>query len=345
MSTTEKEIFGVLWPYLMKEEVTDIDYNGTGLWVTYENGIRKRETILITGEFMDGFTQQIANRQQKSFNPTEPLLEAETDRYRISILHESIATGGRSISIRKSLPKLRYTEKEAINSGLMHEKIFYLLSNCVVSHMNLVFCGEPGVGKTECAKFFASQIPIAERIVTIEDNPEWHLKQIRPAADVVEMKVHPEETGRFSYQEGIKAALRMNPRWLMVSEARGSEARQLINAWSTGVSGITTIHTDDVSKLPERILYMMGEYNDSPRLEAEVYQHIDVGVLLVNRKKDDGTVRQVEQVAFFYREDGKNICHKVWEDGRLLTEDIPEQIKRRMKRYGVNKPWSNGGEG
>ena len=44
MSATEKEIFGVLWPYLMKEEVTDIDYNGSGLWVTYENGLRKRET-------------------------------------------------------------------------------------------------------------------------------------------------------------------------------------------------------------------------------------------------------------------------------------------------------------
>lgn len=342
MSATEKEIFGVLWPYLMKEEVTDIDYNGSQLWITYENGVRKRETILLTREFIDGFTQQIANKQQKSFNPSEPLLEAETDRYRISILHESIATGGRTISIRKSLPKLRYTGNEAICAGLMSEKIYHLLSNCVKAHMNLVFCGEPGVGKTECAKFFASQIPGTERIVTIEDNPEWHLKQIHPAADVVEMKVQPEESGRFSYKEGIKAALRMNPRWLMVSEARGSEARQLINAWSTGVSGITTIHTDDVGKIPERILFMMGEYNDSPRLEGEVYQHIDVGILLVNRKKQDVLVRQIDQIAFFYRENGKNICHKVWEEGFLVTEELPKEIIRRMKRYGIEEPWAMG---
>lgn len=343
MNTVEKETFGVLWPYLMKEEVTDIDYNGKQLWITYENGVRKRENILLSKEFVNGFTQQIANGQQKSFNPTEPLLEAETSQYRISILHESIATNGRSISIRKSLPRLRYNETDAVNSGLMSEKVFYLLRNCIRSRMNIVFCGEPGVGKTECAKFFASTIPPEERIVTIEDNPEWHLKEINPLSDVVEMKVKGEETGRFSYKDGIKAALRMNPKWLMVSEARGSEARQLINAWSTGVSGITTIHTDDVRKIPERVLFMMGEYNDSPRLEHEVYQHIDVGVLLVNRKLGEKTFRRIEQVAFFYRELGENICYRVWDEGELVTEELPEAIVRRMKRYGVESPWRMGG--
>ncbi len=344
MSATEKEIFGMLWPYLMKEEVTDIDFNGSQLWITYENGTRKKENLILPQEFIHGFSQQIANTQQKSFHPMEPLLEAETDRYRISILHEAIATNGRSISIRKSLPKLRYTGADAIRSGLMDEQIYVLLNNCIKAHMNFVFCGEPGVGKTECAKFFASKIPSEERIVTIEDNPEWHLKQINPMSDVVEMKVKPEETGKFSYKEGIKAALRMNPKWLMVSEARGSEARQLINAWSTGVSGITTIHTDDVVKIPERILFMMGEYKDSPRLENEVYQHIDVGILLVNRKVGEISYRRIEQVAFFYREDGRNICYKVWDEGHFITEKLPAEILRRMNRYEIRCPWKDGGD-
>lgn len=344
MSASEKEIFGILWPYLMKEEVTDIDYNGSQLWITYENGIRKRENIILPTEFINGFTQQIANGQQKSFNPAEPLLEAETERYRISILHEAIAETGRSISIRKSLPKLRYTQAEAIENGFMNEKIYRLLSNCIRARMNIVFCGEPGVGKTECAKFFASKIPPEERIVTIEDNPEWHLKQINPLSDVVEMKVKVEETGRFSYKDGIKAALRMNPKWLMVSEARSSEARQLINAWSTGISGITTIHTDDVVKIPERILFMMGEYTDSPRLENEVYQHIDVGVLLVQKKDGPQMKRRVEQVAFFLREDNRNICYKVWDEGHLVTEKLPEEILRRMFRNGVKHPWEGDGK-
>lgn len=341
--TFEKETFGVLWPYLLKEEITDIDYNGTQLWVTYENGIRKPEALKLTSEFVKGFTQRIANGQMKSFNPMEPLLEAETEKYRISILHESVTKTGRSISIRKSLPKLRYSREDAIKSGLMDKEICTLLENCVRSHMNLVFCGGPGVGKTECAKFFASLIPEAERIITIEDNLEWHLKQMNPKRDVVEMKVNSEETGKFSYKAGIKAALRMNPRWLMVSEARGEEARQLIGAWSTGVSGITTIHTDDVEKIPERILYMMGEYQDAPRLEGEVYQHIDVGVLLMNGKHQQGeSYRRIQQLAFFYRRDGKNVCHKVWEAGAFTTKELPKEVLEKMHHFGIMEPWKEG---
>lgn len=338
----EQETFGILWPYLKKDEVTDIDFNGNQLWITYQDGTRKRESTTLTTDFIQGFTRRIANGQEKSFHPMEPLLEAETDKYRISILHEAIAIGGRSISIRKSLPKLRYSETEAVENGLITADILKLLNHCIMARMNMVFCGEPGVGKTECAKFFASKIPPQDRIVTIEDNLEWHLKQIHPMADVVEMKVKAEESGRFSYKDGIKAALRMNPKWLMVSEARGDEARQLIAAWSTGVSGITTIHTDDVEKIPERILCMMGEYKDSPRLEGEVYQHIDVGVLLVNGKQDGMPYRRIEQVAFFCREQGVNICHKVWDEGRPVTKGLPEEILRKFHRYGIENPWGEG---
>lgn len=344
--TFEKETFGVLWPYLVKEEITDIDYNGSQLWITYENGYRKKEPLKLSEDFLKGFTQRIANGQMKSFNPVEPLLEAETEQYRISILHEAVTGTGRNISIRKSLPKLRYSRERAVSSGLMEEEVYLLLTNCVKAHLNLVFCGGPGVGKTECAKFFASQIPAEERVITIEDNLEWHLKQIHPEADVVEMKVKLEESGKFSYKDGIRAALRMNPQWLMVSEARGEEARQLIGAWSTGVSGITTLHTDDVSKIPERILYMMGEYENAPRLEGEVYQHIDVGVLLAKcTDHQQQGVRRVEQVAFFYREKGKNVCHAVWEDGHLVTHQLPKEVIRKMKRYGIVEPWGEGGTG
>lgn len=34
--------------------------------------------------------------------------------------------------------------------------VLELLTNCVAAKMNFVFCGEPGAGKTECAKFFRS---------------------------------------------------------------------------------------------------------------------------------------------------------------------------------------------
>ena len=108
--------------------------------------------------------------------------------------------------------------------------------NCVRTKMNFMFGGEPGAGKTECAKFFMQFIPADERVITIEDSLEIHYRDINPEADAVEIRVGAD----FSYTDAIKASLRMNPKWLVLSEARSTEVTSLLEAWSTGVFGITT---------------------------------------------------------------------------------------------------------
>lgn len=69
------------------------------------------------------------------------------------------------------------------------ERILQLLMNCVLAGMNFVFGGEPGAGKTECAKFFMQFIPREERVITIEDSLEIHYRDINPGADAVELRV------------------------------------------------------------------------------------------------------------------------------------------------------------
>ena len=113
--------------------------------------------------------------------------------------------------------------------------------NCVRAGMNFVFGGEPGAGKTESAKFFMQFIPKEERVITIEDSLEIHYADINPGADAVELRVG----AGFTYTDAIKASLRQNPKWLVVSEARSVEVTSLLEQWSTGVSGVTTILLDD----------------------------------------------------------------------------------------------------
>ena len=50
----------------------------------------------------------------------------------------------------------------------------------------------------------------------------------------------------FGYAEAIKSSMRLNPKWIMLSEARSKEVKYLLESWSTGVRGMTTLHTDDV---------------------------------------------------------------------------------------------------
>lgn len=329
--------FGPLWPYIEEDEITDIDFNGRDLWITNTSNERlKVKNHGITKEFIERFSHYIANNVSKAFNKVENLLEADTDTLRISIVHESSAISGRSVCIRKTLPTVRMTRDSMMKEGYCSREVLELLVQCVRARMNFVFCGEPGVGKTEGIKFFSQYIPGSERVITIEDTPELHYREINPEKDCVEFLV----SENFSYTKAIKTSLRQNPKWLMLSEARSVEVKYLLECLSTGIRGFTTIHTDDVRKIPDRILNMLASRTDADRMENDIYMFVDVGVLIRKKVMSDGKVRRyIDQVAFFYREGAQNETVSVVLDGRLITTKLPEAIIEKFHRQEL-EPFS-----
>ena len=84
---------------------------------------------------------------------------------RISIIHDSVTASGISICVRKSPCIVRNTISRMLENAFIQEDMLKLLLNCVQVGMNFVFGGEPGAGKTECAKFFMQFIPKEERVI------------------------------------------------------------------------------------------------------------------------------------------------------------------------------------
>lgn len=339
-----KECFGPLWKYVDDPNITDIDYNGTEIWIT--NVLNERYQLhhsyveeYITPAFVEQFTQRIANIVSRQFNKRNPELEAETSELRVTILHESVARSGRSISIRKTPPIIRITAEKAIEDRFCEKEILALLVNCVASHMNLTFCGMPGIGKTECVKFFSQFIPANERVITIEDTMEIRYSKTNPGKDCIELKVS-EDT--FGYAEAIKSSLRLNPKWIMLSEARSTEVKYLLESWSTGVRGMTTLHTDDVRNVPDRILNMLENRIDADRMENDIYQALDVGILIRRRENEEHRVyRYIDQVCFYIRENGKNRIEMVVLDGKWVMKKLPEIVMHNFKREGIYDPFSS----
>lgn len=332
-----EEQFGVLWKYLLEPDVTDVDYNGKELWITDLKRGRYRAKEVLTEQFVSTFTHNISNCVNKQFNNANKVLEADTRELRISILHASVAASGISICIRKSPCIVRSTIQRMLKEEYCPECILHLLMNCVLAGMNFVFGGEPGAGKTECAKFFMQFIPKEERVITIEDSLEIHYSEINPGADAVELRIAP----GFTYTDAIKASLRQNPKWLMLSEARSVEVTSLLEQWSTGVSGFTTIHLDDVRKLPDRILNMMSDSRDAKRLENRIYRYVNVGILIRRVKLADGRIRRyMDQLCFYSREGQDNRIYMIIEDGELVSEELPPEIIRRLRLVGIDMPFS-----
>ncbi|MBP3488805.1 MAG: Flp pilus assembly complex ATPase component TadA [Roseburia sp.] len=330
------EQFGVFWKYIENPDVTDIDYNGRKLWITDLKKGRYRANEEITTNFLIAFTHNIANCVNKQFNNANKTLEADTRELRISIIHESVTGTGISICIRKSPPLIRNTIRQMLDDRYCHREVLNLLINCVLAKMNFVFAGEPGAGKTELAKFYMQFIPREERVITIEDSFEIHYPDINPEADAVELRVGD----GFTYTDAIKTCLRQNPKWLMLSEARSVEVTSLLEQWSTGVNGFTTIHLDDLRKLPDRIQNMMNDVNDATRMENRIYRYVNIGILIRRVDEPGGkTRRYIDQLCFYSREGQENRIYMVVDDGELVSKELPPDINKKMKLAGIDDPY------
>ena len=331
------EYYGPLLEFVKDENITDINYNGKDVWIDDLNKGRYKADVELTKEFVAQFSTRVADVVSENFSPYDPLLEAETDVLRISIVHEAVANTGRSISIRKTPIVRRLSRESMLNSGYATEEILSLLQHCVEGKMNALICGLPGAGKTELLKWMTSFIPSNDRVITIEDSLEIHYAAINDGKDCVELKV---DDDRFDYVKAIKACLRQNPQWILLSEARSTEVKHLLESMSTGTHCLTTIHTDDVRKVPDRIKNMIQDSVIASKIENDVFSFLDMAILVKKKEKDGKIIRAIDQICFFSREDGDNVCVLVADEGKIIDTSIPEQIMKKLKQYDIYDPFA-----
>lgn len=323
--------FGQLLKYILDDNITDINWS-QGLWVNDLNkGRYKVEGFLLDDTFIQQFYTKISNLMNVQFNKNNPLLEAETDTLRVSILHDSVTNTGISISIRKTPAIRRINRDSIIKDSYCTEDIDCFMENAIRAHCTVVVGGLPGVGKTEYVKYLTGYIPAYERVYTIEDNLELRYAAINPGKDCVEIKV----SDTFGYAEALKASKRQLPTWVLLAEARGEEVRYLLENISAGVHCLTTIHLDDAGKIPDRLRNMGQHIN-----ENDVYSFIDLGVQIQSVVKEGERItRQISQVMCLSRHNEKNEKVMIYEDGKLLTKDIPEDIMRKFRLAGIKDPF------
>ena len=331
----EDEAFGPLLPYIKDINVTDINWNGRQLWIDDLKHGRYCAREVLDPYFVQGFATRVSNVVSESFNKYNPRLEAETEELRISILHSSIAHTGTSISIRKTPAVKRINFGMQIKNGdYCSEEMANFMSNSVKAGLTTIVCGLPGDGKTELIKYLTSYIPPKDRVITIEDNLEIHYHSINPDKDCVEIKVDDS----FTYVDAIKAALRQLPKWIMVAEARGDEIRYLMEAISTGAHCMTTIHTDEVRKLPSRIQNMVADSSMRERIKGDTYTFLDLGILIRKRYDEKGNIfRYLSQMGVFDEETQQIVL--IFDEGKRTENPVPKSILRKFKLAGIVDPF------
>ena len=311
--------FGLFIPLLENEDITDISYsNGGQLWVkTLSRGVYPEHIEGLNNDVVEKLAFQCSNVMGKTFNMAHPFLDAESAELRMNFVHDSIATNGIALLIRKTPAKIRLNKDKLVKEDYVSVKLHDFLITCVQSHCNILVSGETGSGKTELVKYLASHTKEDEKLITIEDTLELHLDKIYPNRDIVAMKTN----NIASYSEVLVTCMRQNPRWILLSEVRSAEAVMAVrNSISSGHNILSTIHSDKASSIPMRLYSLLESSQDIDQFLKSIHRYVQIGIHVKGfySKKLNRFQREITQVVEFYVDDVENVAkHNI-----LFSKDL-----------------------
>lgn len=326
-----EELFKDLWPYIIDDNVTDIKWNGFDLWITdLKKGKYKEDNIKLTDDWLKIFTNIIANSVNENFNYSKPSLMAETKELRIQAEHESVCGDNKiCLAIRKTPSVCRINKDSIINDGYATEFINELLPCLIRAQLSGIVTGDVGSGKTELEKYLCKYIPVTDSIVTVEDTLELKLKTLYPDKDIYSLKI----SDKYDQTKAIKDALRLNTKWLIISESRGEDISSIMEGASSGLVALTSIHSENVWDIPDRIMNMIKDKGHIG-FENDIYTFFDYAIKVKVEYTSSGIKRSIDQICFFDRYNKVNSITTIVKNGKLINNKIPKNI---IERFYKNK--------
>lgn len=325
---------GFIERLLQQPEVTDIGWNGAFLVVEtpYSRIVYTKEELGIgdVESYINRLVAKYANAVGKAFNDTHPILDAAYNNVRLNAMHKTRSPDGTTISLRVVRDTLAVTE-ENFDFCFAPKFVLSFLQNIMKTGCNLVISGITGTGKTEIQKLAFSYVNPNEKIITIEDVREMHLKKLYPEKDILSWVTSTETT----IADEVKASLRNNPRWVVVSETRGSEAYEMYQGLITGQNIVTTLHAENASKIPRRFVSMiMGGYAvDEKMLTYDILSSFNFGFHIKRINYKGVTMRFLEEIIEFSPEGNHTLFKQTFEHGEFFMttgEQISEEFKAKM---------------
>ncbi|MEG0857393.1 MAG: CpaF/VirB11 family protein [Terrisporobacter sp.] len=308
--------------------VTDISYNATDLTIEtpeekfiYEEGVEEDYVIKII--------QKFANAVGKEFTPKSPILDASFSNLRINAVHKVNSPYGTTMSIRVTRPRLALNEDNFENFAPMY--IVDLFKAIIEVGSNIAISGETGTGKTELQKLLVGFILDHQKIVTMEDTLEGHYKILFPDKDIISWLT----TNSISFTDLIKAALRNNPTWIIISETRGKEAYEMIQSVLSGHRIITTLHAVNARAIPTRLVNMakQGYQVEEAPLRGDIYRYFDFGIHIKMKKINGKTVRYLSEIVEYLDGEKANTVFEMKVEGDKFTPQIgvlSDSFKNRL---------------
>lgn len=236
-------------------------------------------------------TIALAIRRSKNYAPTIEVLGeggifSGTEKIRSGLSRED-----------EALLALYYEASRAIDPDTRRNTWTAFFKATMKAAKTHVLCGKVGTGKTYGSMALANEIPLDERICTIQDANEWEALPHRNRVDMLYSK-GGQGASSVTPNELVEASLRMAMKWLFLQELRGAEAFSFLRARRSGHPGLTTCHADNTRDAFPTLALMVRQHEaarnvELPLIEQSLKSLIDV-------------------VVHFHRPEGRFEVSEVW---------------------------------
>lgn len=271
-----------LWQYFLKEdEFDEIMINGCNeIFVDYKGSVLKTPYYFTSDKFLftkvfyytktkTGWSSWQMNRELRIQAALPPISESP---------HLCIRKARKHVFSLDELEEKEFGTPEQIK----------FLKEAVQNKETIVISGGTSSGKTVCLRSLVQQIPEPERVLVLEEEAETNW----PHPHAVTL-----EAGRGKLKNCLIESLRFRPDRIVISEIRGDEAFDFLQAINTGHSGsMTTLHANSAREALFRLenLALSTGLNLNP---VAIRQQIAKGInILVQLTREENGKRRIETI-------------------------------------------------
>src|SRR5574338_1116859 len=275
---------------------------------------------------------------------------------------------GESLSLlcERRLPPVKRPDFNAINlpvgNGVLSPQAANYLLAIMVHGGTLIISGATGSGKTFIAQKILQEMltyfpPGAIRLFIVEDSNEivlngWDGSMLTDTQNIVYTVTRPDAKGGpppITTYDLIRAALRSRPHGVVIGEARGAEAWELIRAAATGHGhSAFTIHATGAEHVWPRFLQVVRSHPDAARMSeiqiAQSFAEAVTAAVYIERNHQHGQiVREIVEVSTIVeRTAARPSCSPLfnYEAGKGLLPTGNRPMRPRVRALDLNIPES-----
>ncbi len=313
----EKDIYysirglGLIDKILEISNINEIMINGfKDIYYEQKGELKKFPYSFNSEKDLYDLAEKIANNSAKAINIASPIMDTKLKNgSRVNIVLPPLSLDGPAITIRV-FNKNMISIEQAISNETMTVEAAEFLEKLVKAKYNIFISGGTSSGKTTLLNILTNFIPKSERIITIEDNAELQISNIKNMVRL-EARAHKKKKLEITIRDLIKTSLRMRPDRIIVGEVRGSEAIDMLQAMNTGHDGsLSTGHANSTYDMLNRLemMVMSGEKNYPIEfVQRQIASSIDIIIHLTKTKDKKRKISEISEV-IGYKNSEIEIC-------------------------------------